>query len=125
MSRFCVLTIQVTDLNEAINFYENVLGFEVSRLYEGGCIALLKHEGMSVVLNKVERIAATDYPHETQVVPAMETPDIEAALADFKAKGVDVVMEHPQPCPPGLFSAIRDPFGNVIELIQFSQEETV
>lgn len=26
----------------------------------------------------------------------------------------------PKPCPPGLYSAIRDPFGNVIELLEFT-----
>ncbi len=36
-----------------------------------------------------------------------------------------MIYDTPQKCPPGCFRACKDPFGNVIELLEFSKEEVI
>ncbi|WP_242615235.1 VOC family protein [Paenibacillus solani] len=119
MSNLCVLSINVNDMDQARRFYCDILGFEISRVYDEEIISL-KNEGISLILQKCERRADTDYPHEAQVIIGIETADVNAAIEAYKSQGVEVIIEPPKPCPPGLYSAIRDPFGNVIELLEFT-----
>ncbi|MGG4094976.1 VOC family protein [Paenibacillus lautus] len=120
MPNLCVLSINVSDMAQATRFYCDILGFEVSKVYDDQIISL-KHEGMSLILQKCDRPTKTDYPHEAQVIIGLETDDVIAAIANYKSQGVEVIFDTPQPCPPGLYSAIRDPFGNVIELLEFTE----
>ncbi|GIP05129.1 Catechol 2,3-dioxygenase [Paenibacillus sp. cl141a] len=120
MPNLCVLSINVSDIQQAKQFYCDILGFEISRVYDDQIVSL-KHEGMSLVLQKCDRPTNTEYPHEAQVIIGIETPDVNEAIANYKSKGVDVIFDTPKPCPPGLYSAIRDPFGNVIELLEFTE----
>ncbi|UNK17481.1 VOC family protein [Paenibacillus sp. N3/727] len=121
MQSICVISINVTDMKEAIFFYCDILGFEISKVYDDECIVGLKHEAVPVILNKVDNVTAVDYPREAQVVLGIQTQDLKASIADFQAKGIEVIFDTPQFCPPGTYSAIKDPFGNVIELLEFQE----
>lgn len=120
MPNLCVLSINVSDMDQAKQFYCDLLGFEISKVYDEQIISL-KHEGLSLILQKCDRITKTEYPYEAQVIIGIETADVGAAISNYKSQGVEVIFDTPQPCPPGLYSAIRDPFGNVIELLEFTE----
>lgn len=121
MPQVCVLSINVSDMELAQQFYCDKLGFEVSKVYDPTIISL-KHNGISLVLSKAERVTAVEYPAESQVVPGIQTDDIVKTMVSFRAMGVEFVYDTPLPCPPGLYNAFKDPFGNVFELIEFRED---
>ncbi|MGZ9583511.1 VOC family protein [Paenibacillus marinisediminis] len=118
MPNLCVISINVPDMEAALQFYCEKLGFEVSKVYDE-CIISLKHEGIPIILNKVERATTTQYPLEAQVVMGIQTLNLLETLAEYKELGIDIIYDTPLDCPPGKYSAIRDPFGNVIEILEF------
>lgn len=120
MLNICVISINVTHMKTAVAFYCDILGFQISTVYDEDYIIGLKNEHIPLILNKVDTITKVDYPHEAQVVLGIQTNDLKASIADFKARGIEVLFDTPQACPPGTYSAIRDPFGNVIELLEFA-----
>lgn len=119
MPQICVISINITDMEVAKEFYCGKLGFEVSETYSDS-IVQLEHAGTPLILNKVDRNTTVQYPEEAQVVIGLQTDDLIQTIVEYKSKGIEVIHDTPQPCPPGSYSAIRDPFGNVIELLEFS-----
>lgn len=49
----------------------------------------------------------------------IKVENLEKAMNDLRNKGVEFIHTSPQPCPVGVFAAIKDPFGNVMELLEF------
>ncbi|MHA2372874.1 MAG: VOC family protein [Candidatus Thorarchaeota archaeon] len=52
----------------------------------------------------------------------MESEDIEKSIREFQSQGVEVLFDKPQPFPVGMFTVIRDPAGNYIEVLQFKRD---
>lgn len=122
MPNICVVQFNVVDMDTAIDFYCNKLGFEVERKdYED--LILLEHEGVSVLLCKVDKPHRIDYPNVAQTVVNFQVSDLRQTIKELKAKGVEFVHDEPQKCPVGIYAAIRDPFGNVHELVEFGGTE--
>jgi lactoylglutathione lyase len=118
MSQVCVISIYVSNLQEAIEFYTNVLGFKVNKQY-GPKIVTLIHGELPIVLEESE--ASTTYisNYPAGVVLALKTDDINQTVNMLKASKVDFIIEEPANCPPGKYISFRDPFGNVLEYLQF------
>ena len=119
MPRVCVIQINVGDMDEAIRFYSDILGFDVEDRQWYPHIIQLVHEGVPLILNKVERSANIDYPNQAQTLLNIETKDLVKSIEGFKDNDVELVHETPQDCPVGVFAAFKDPFGNVHELLEF------
>lgn len=119
MSRICVVQINVTDMDQAIAFYGEALGFQVATRDHYPDIVPLVHPGIPLILYRVDHMAHIDYPHVAQTLINFETPDLAATLQNLKAQGVELIHETPQPCPVGIYAAVRDPFGNVFELLEY------
>lgn len=111
--------INVTNLDDAIEFYEAKLGLKVMTHKYWPPILPLNCNGMEIVLHKSDKVAPLEYPGSTGAYLILEVPDIEKAMAELKSKGqsfeYDNVINH---APVGKYTALRDPFGNVIELIE-------
>jgi catechol 2,3-dioxygenase-like lactoylglutathione lyase family enzyme len=122
MTSFCVIGIYVDDMDKAVDFYCEKLGFKVAESYDDGCIVRLENKGPPVILEKVDKAARIEYPGHSQVVLGVETEDIEKTSGDLKAKGVEFMHDKPQPFVAGLVMAMRDPSGNVLELLQFHKD---
>ncbi len=58
---------------------------------------------------------------ETGTVIGIATDDVEAAAKRLKTMGADLITTEPQEFPGGRFIAVRDPAGNVVELLEFGQ----
>lgn len=115
-TQVCVISIYVPNLNKAIDFYTNTLGFQVNKPY-GPKIVTLVHGEIPIVLEEKEK--ATIKQDVTGVVLALRTEDIYETVKSLKEKDVNFVVAEPTSCPPGKYISFRDPFGNILEYIQF------
>lgn len=122
MPRVCVIQINVTDLDEAMDFYVNKLGFEVVSREHYPHLVKLSGETLPVLLYRVDRRAADEYPNSAQTLMNIETEDLQGTLARLRNEGVEVVHDEPQACPVGIYAALRDPSGNVVELVEYRRE---
>jgi lactoylglutathione lyase len=118
MPTISALSLFVPNLDAAVKFYRDVLGFSVEAEY-GPEVTKLAHDGVSVLLCKCERATRPDYPGAAQAVPGIAIADVTKELARLKGLGAELVFDAPQDFPVGQFIAVRDPAGNVIELLQY------
>jgi len=119
MPKICVIQFNVSDMDAAIDFYCSKLGFSIKGKEYYPDIVLLDHEGPSVLLYKVDKPFKIDYPNVAQTLVNIQVDDLKKTMADLKAKGVEFIHSEPQTCPAGIYAAIRDPSGNVHELLEF------
>jgi lactoylglutathione lyase len=120
MSQVCVISIYVPKLQEAVDFYTKVLNFEVNKQYGPKIVSLVNGE-LPLVLEESEQVSYKNDRHPSGIVLALKTDDIEQTLQQLKASNVDFLVGVPTDCPPGKFISFRDPFGNVIEFLQFAE----
>ena len=109
-------------MDKAVEFYCKKLGFKEAARYDDGCIIRLENEGPPVILEKVEKAGRIEYPGHSQVVLGVETDNIEKTSEELKGKGVEFLHNKPQAFVAGHVMAMRDPSGNVLELLQFNKE---
>ena len=108
-------TIIVRDMDESVQFYREILGFEIDSTYNlgpGVMITLMKSGGETMV----ELIKNNEDKNGFYSV-GMDVEDIDAAVQDFRLKGVKILME-PMPISVGSLAFIEDPNGVRIALIQ-------
>jgi len=118
--KVCIIQISVSDLDKAIEWYCNTLGFKIAKQHYNHPVAVdLIHKGCRLLLHKADKPARIDYPKVSQTLICFQVDDIAATIKDLKRKGVKFVHKTPQEFPAGLFAAFRDPFGNVHELVEF------
>jgi len=122
MTSVCVIGIYVDDIDKAVEFYCEKLGFKEAQRYDDGCIVRLENDGPPVILEKVEKRNNIEYPGKSQIVLGIETDDIEKAAKEMRDKGVEFLHKNPQAFVAGFAMAMRDPSGNVLELLQFTNE---
>ncbi|MHA1904681.1 MAG: VOC family protein [Candidatus Thorarchaeota archaeon] len=122
MTKFCVTEIYVDNLEAALDFYCGKLGFERVKTWIEGQLEELDNGGDTLILCQTEKPNRTSYPRDSQVVVAIESEDIEKSIGEFQSKGVEVLFDEPQPFPVGMFTVIRDPAGNYIEVLQFKRD---
>ena len=118
MSQVCVIGIYVPNIQEAIDFYTTVLGFGVNNKY-GAKIVTLVHGDLPIVLEETESSTYIDTTRASGIVLALKTEDIHHTVNQLKEHKVDFIIEEPTKCPPGKYIRFRDPFGNVLEYLQF------
>ena len=120
MLKVALVQINVSDLDEAIAWYREVLGFTVAKEHYHHPVAVdLVHQSCRLLLHRAEQPAQIDYPNVAQTLICFETDNIAATLDSLRHSGAEVLHDDPQPFPAGLFAAFRDPFGNVHELVEF------
>ena len=122
MASVCVIGIYVDDMDKAVEFYCEKLGFKEAQRYDDGCIVRLENDGPPIILEKVGKPNNTEYPGKSQIVLGIETDNIERTAKEMRNKGVEFLHESPQAFVAGFVMAMKDPAGNVLELLQFSNE---
>jgi len=115
------IQISVTNLDQAITWYCEKLGFEVSRQYHNPPFSVdLVHEHCRLVLHKVLNNANIDYPRVAQILISFKIENILESIERLKEKGVEFIYPKPRQTPTGLFTAFKDPFGNILELVEMT-----
>jgi len=108
-------TIIVSDMEESIAFYKEVLGFEIASRHEpaqGVVITLMRSEGEALVeLIKNSSDAVGLYSI------GMEVKDLTNTVKELRARGAKITME-PVPITVGFLAFCEDPNGVKIALIQ-------
>jgi predicted enzyme related to lactoylglutathione lyase len=122
MRNFAVIGIYVDDIDKAKEFYCDALGFEIEDAYNDGCILQMKSEGPTVIVELVDKPSNSVYPGVSQVVLGVATDNIEKTSKEFRDKGVNFLHDGPQPFVAGRFMAMKDPAGNILELLEFKRE---
>ena len=112
------LSLYVPDLAAAVKFYRDALGFAVEADY-GPELTKLAHDGVALMLCQCASATRPAYPTAAQTVIGIGIENAASELARLRKLGVELVFDAPQPFPVGVFIAVRDPGGNVIELLQF------
>lgn len=115
-SEVCVISIYVPNLKKAIDFYTNILGFKLSKQYNPK-LASLVHGELPIILEENDN--ATYNQDISGVVLGLRTEDIYEKVKFLKAREVNFVIDEPTDCPPGKYISFRDPFGNILEYLQF------
>ena len=118
MPRISVISIYVHDLKQAEAFYSDLLGFKVAAR-PAPFLVKLEHDGAAVMLCAAERPASAQYSKDSATVIGIATHDVVKQAADLRARGATVLFDEPQEFPVGQFNAVRDPSGNVVELLEF------
>jgi lactoylglutathione lyase len=118
VSQVCVISIYVPNLQKAIDFYTKTLEFEMDKQY-GSKIVLLKHEGLPIVLEENENAINNQESSVRGVVLGLHTNNIYQTVQLLKEKDVNFIIEEPTDFPPGKYISFIDPFGNILEYIQF------
>ena len=119
VSGYSHVAISVTDLDEARNFYCDVLGFEVLPRPDFGFPGLWLRVGtLQLHLGVVDEApsAGTGFPHFALYVPADE---FDATIESVRAAGVKMLGEPSSRVDFGTTvraAFITDPSGNAIEL---------
>lgn len=120
--KLCVVSIKVTDMEKAKEFYCEKLGLPLVKQYSES-IAELALGNMPVVLEVVEAPNTLDYQRGSQTVLGLQTDKLDTIIEELKQKQVELLFDEPQPCPPGRFIVLSDPFGNKLELLEFAKEK--
>jgi catechol 2,3-dioxygenase-like lactoylglutathione lyase family enzyme len=117
------LEIEVTEMKRAREFYVGRLGFPIlTEKFYPPTIPLRKDGAAPLVLQETAtRTVPVDYPATARTVVQLGTPDLAAAVAELKVKGVEFLGATEEDAL-GRFIAFKDPFGNVFELVELPRE---
>lgn len=111
--------ISVFDMDDAIEFYEGVLGFDVRTKDYYPPVVVFQDAGPAYFILSDKTVTAPSTSTDSYFTGlAFETTDIEDAMRELAAKGVVFVDETPELAGDVLHATFRDPFGNVHELIE-------
>ncbi len=112
--------INVTNLEEAIKWYTETLGFEVSKehFYPPQAVDLVQKGNIRLLLYQVEKTTKINYPNEAQSVIIFKADDLKQATKELSGRGVEFVYPEAIEFPAGIFNAFKDPYGNVHEIVQ-------
>jgi lactoylglutathione lyase len=112
-----MLMVIATDLARAKAFYGDTLGLALKHetpqhlLFAAGPVDLAIFQG-------AEDAPPTRHGETAATVFVFEVSGIEAVIADLTAKSVAFLHAAPTTGPLGRYAAFRDPFGNVLELLE-------
>ncbi len=132
ISKVSVSTVYVLDKDEALDFYVNKLGLEVSADFKQGSYRWLTvrvpgDSGIDVSLEQpgppLHDEATTERLRELISKGALsslvfETEDAHALFDELKARGVTDFTQEPTDHGYGTDMGLRDPFGNSIRILQ-------
>lgn len=116
MLRTHSLEINVSDMDAALNFYVEKLGFEVSSDKKNKAKVILKTDDrVRFVLTKVKKLRI-QLENETFTGLSLQVNDLDEAIENMKKKGVPFAGDR-RKVGVGESIYIRDPFGRKISLL--------
>lgn len=115
---FSWCTITVKDLDESINFYENIIGLELTKRFKAGnteC-AFLGQGETKVELIKVDDHNSFDIGLDISL--GFETENLDNELNVLKDNEVNILTDVIKPTPHIKFVKITDPNGVKIQILE-------
>ncbi len=119
--RFEGLRIWVTDLEEARKFYEGLLGFQMEEQSKES--AILNTGSFPIHLSKSAQSNGTDYEKHERTALSIQVSKLLPAIDALRAKGVNLLEGHLQRNGVGISIPFKDPFGNLLSLIEVQIRE--
>lgn len=132
-TRIRLTPMYVTDQDQAVRFYTDLLGFEVTNDVSFGSmrwltVALPADPTREVLLQRIGDTTATGGPETAELLRELtergttswmilNTDDCRATYAELQRQDVEIIQE-PTEQIYGIDMAIRDPFGNQIRITQ-------
>jgi len=111
------LKINVDDMQKALLFYVEKLGFEIQDKSAYPQTVILKtNDRIKLILNRVERLQKAG-PKDTQVGLTLQVNDLDQSIARLKSQGVQFAEPEPRKEAVGNAITILDPFGRRISLM--------
>ncbi len=121
--------VNVPNLDEAIAWYKDILGFELERRFEippaNAKVAMVKKGNMRFEifgtpeansLPDERRMPLTDLKTHGNKHVAFQVPDLEAFLIEVESRGADIAFVVREKFGKGCF--LRDCAGNLIEFVE-------
>lgn len=122
--RGAVPILFVRDVTAAAAFYEEQLGFDVDFLHGNPPFyAAVSRDGACLHLRFVhqpnfQELAARE---QSLIVASLEVANVKALFGEYEARSVDFAQPLVRQAWGGLDFLVRDPDGNVISFVQYSQ----
>lgn len=119
--KFCWTTILVHNMEKSLEFYQKVVGLEMSRRIKAGPgveIAFLGSGETQVEL--IENEAVQEISVGTDISMGFEVDSLESMMEIIKEKGLDIHSGPFQPNPHTRFFYVLDPDGWKIQFVQHS-----
>ncbi len=117
--KYCWCTIQVRDLEQSLKFYQNILNLRLNRRFtspDGSVIAFLS-DGESADVELIYSEKSTKYEGKG-ISLGFKVPDLDAALAEVKAKGIADIKGPFKVGGGTQFFYIKDPDDLDIQIVQ-------
>ncbi|WP_102691886.1 VOC family protein [Rummeliibacillus pycnus] len=114
----CMISIKVTDIEKAKQFYCKKLGFQFKKAY-GNQLVELNIDDLPIIIEEVSDLNRLNYSDHSQIILGLKTKNLLTEMKELKDNEIELLFEEPQKCPPGIFNVIKDPFGNFIEILEF------
>jgi predicted enzyme related to lactoylglutathione lyase len=126
---YAYITLLVNDQDEAVKFYQDIVGLEVRMdvpfspdvrwVTVAPQHAAFPEISLTAPSSDAQRAAVGKQTGDT-IVLVLTTPDADAMHANLTAKGVSVVVQ-PENVPWGRHFSFKDPYGNLIDVLQPAQ----
>ncbi len=124
--RLAIVQIGTTNLPAARRFYGEILGFPEKNPSFGPDFASFDLGGGQTLLLYPATAGQErqSYPDSTGTVPIFVVSDIQTTVASLREAGIELVPaawadeRGLASCPFGVFIGVRDPSGNVVELLE-------
>ena len=116
---FCWSTIEVNDLEESLEFYQEIVGLKLNRRFEAGPeseIAFLGAGETEIELIDHEESDEVDIGQDISL--GFEVDSLDEKLEFIKEKGIPIHSGPVQPNPNIKFFFIQDPNGLKIQFVE-------
>ncbi len=109
--------IRVTDMDKAIEFYNEIIGFPIKDRSKYPNLVELENKGMKFWLQKVDEVREIQYGVESRTSLSIQTNNLDSIYAVYKEKGLNVLTDV-QENGVGHSIPVRDPSGNVFSILE-------
>jgi len=113
-----VISLGVHNMELALEFYSEKLGLKVKSKQFYPELVELKNN-VPIILYKVEDKVDLNYLKDAVTTIGFEVENVQESINELIQKNVDLIFNEPQPFPAGIMTAVKDPSGNIVELLEF------
>ncbi|WP_414053800.1 VOC family protein [Macrococcus equi] len=119
--KLSLLSIGAKDMDESLKFYTEVLDLEIkTKDYYPEIVEL--NSLVPIVLYKVNQASIVNNYEQATLLIDFEVDDLDSTKRKLLSHNIEYIFKENQQFPGGIMNAIKDPNGNIIELLEFQSE---